>query len=385
MTLRPLTQTMLGVVLLTLVSLTAMAQTQSIPIPAPPSLASDSYILMDFGSGELLVDQNSNDPRDPASLTKIMTAFVVFSELAAGNLNLNDEVLISEKAWRATGSRMFIEVGHRVSVENLLRGMIIQSGNDASVALAEHVAGTEETFAAVMNQYAAELGMTQTNYTNAAGLPSPDHYSSAADTAILVRALIQRFPEFYELYSERVFTWNEIEQFNRNRMLWRDPSVDGVKTGYTEAAGYCLATSAEREGMRLISVVMGADSPNDRIEQSQALLNYGYRFFESHTLYAAGQPVEQARVWKGVTEWVDLGVETDINVLIPTRSYDNLSATIEVNSSIEAPVAAGQALGRLRVTLDDEVLVETDVIALQAIEQAGIIKRAIDGVLQWME
>ncbi|MBS3785347.1 MAG: D-alanyl-D-alanine carboxypeptidase [Gammaproteobacteria bacterium] len=385
MTLRCLSRNVLCFALFTLSSLSASAQTQSIPIPAPPSLGSDSYILMDFGSGELLVDQNSDDPRDPASLTKVMTAFVVFSELKAGNLDLDDEVLISEKAWRATGSRMFVEVGDRVSVENLLRGMIIQSGNDASVALAEHIAGTEETFAAVMNQYAAELGMTQTNYTNAAGLPSPDHYSSAADTAVLVRALIQRFPEFYALYSERVFTWNDIEQFNRNRMLWRDPSVDGVKTGYTEAAGYCLATSAEREGMRLISVVMGADSPNARIEQSQALLNYGYRFFESHTLYAAGEPIEQARVWKGVAESIDLGVETDINVLIPTRNYDNLNASIEVDSSIEAPISEGQALGRLRVMLDNEVLVEADVVALQSIEQAGIVKRSIDGVLQWME
>lgn len=370
---------------LLLATATATAQTQSMPIPAPPSLGADSYILMDFASGEALVDQNSDDPRDPASLTKVMTAFVVFSELDAGNLQLEDEILVSEKAWRAPGSRMFIEVGDRVSVENLLRGMIIQSGNDASIALAEHLAGTEETFAAVMNQYAAELGMLNTNYTNAAGLPSPDHYSSAADTAKLVRALIQRFPQFYKLYSERVFTWNDIEQPNRNRMLWRDPSVDGVKTGYTQAAGYCLATSANREGMRLISVVMGAASSNARIEQTQALLNYGYRFFESHRLYAAGESIQNARVWKGAGQSVDLGVATDVNVVIPARSYANLSATVEVDPMIEAPIEAGQALGNLRITLDDEVLAETTVVALQSVDQGGFVRRVIDSVLQWLE
>lgn len=361
------------------------AQTQSVPIPAPPSLASDSYILMDFASGEVLVDQNSHDPRDPASLTKIMTAFVVFSELSAGNMSLEDEVLVSEKAWRAPGSRMFIEVGDWVSVENLLRGMIIQSGNDASVALAEHIAGTEETFAALMNQYAAELGMINTNYTNAAGLPEPDHYSSAADTAQLVRALIERFPEFYSFYSERVFTWNDIEQLNRNRMLWRDPTVDGVKTGYTQAAGYCLATSAYRDGMRLISVVMGASSANARIEQSQSLLNYGYRFFESHQLYAAGEPIQQARVWKGAEQTVDLGLADSLNLVIPLRSYANLNAQISIDATLEAPLEAGQVVGHVRISLDQELLAEADLITLQPVAQAGFFRRAIDSVMQWLE
>lgn len=361
------------------------AQTQSIPIPAPPNLASDSYILIDFASGEVLVDQNSHAPRDPASLTKIMTAFVVFSELSAGNMSLDDEVLVSEKAWRAQGSRMFIEVGDRVSVENLLRGMIIQSGNDASVALAEHIAGTEETFAVLMNRYADELGMTNTSYTNAAGLPEPDHSSSAADTAHLVRALIDRFPEFYSYYSERVFTWNDIEQPNRNRMLWRDPTVDGVKTGYTQAAGYCLATSAYRDGMRLISVVMGASSPNARIEQSQALLNYGYRFFESHRLYAAGEPIQQARVWKGTEKSVDLGLASDLDLVIPVRSYANLNAQISIDATLEAPLEAGQVVGHVRVSLDEELLAQAELITLQPIAQAGFFRRAIDSVLQWLE
>ncbi len=361
------------------------AQTpQPIPIPAPPALGAESYILLDYHSGRVLVDKQSDLRRDPASLTKVMTAFVVFSELKAGNLSLSDEVLVSEKAWRAPGSRMFIEVGDRVSVENLLRGMIIQSGNDASVALAEHIAGTEQTFAALMNQYAAELGMTNTQYTNAAGLPSAEHYSSASDTARLVRALITRFPEYYGYYSERVFTWNDIEQFNRNRMLWQDSTVDGVKTGYTEAAGYCLATSANRDGMRLISVVLGASSPGQRIEQSKALLNYGYRFFETHRLYAAGEAIQTPRVWKGEIDQLPVGVEQDIYITIPTRSYDRLEAQLEVDSLIEAPVAAGQALGQLNVSLDGEPLLDQAVVALQPVEQGGIIARMIDSVLLWM-
>jgi len=277
----------------------AQAQTQPIPVPSPPSLGAESYLLMDFHSGQILAEKQSEIRRDPASLTKVMTAFVVFSELKAGNLALDDTVRVSEKAWRSVGSRMFIEVGNQVSVENLLRGMIIQSGNDASVALAEHIAGNEETFAILMNQYADELGMRNTHYTNAAGLPNDNHYSSAADTARLVRALIGRFPDFYRLYSERAFTWNGIEQLNRNRMLFRDDSVDGVKTGYTEAAGYCLATSAVRDGMRLISVVMGTDSQDAHVSQSQSLLSYGYRFFETHRLYAVVERIVQPRVWRG--------------------------------------------------------------------------------------
>ncbi|PWG65241.1 D-alanyl-D-alanine carboxypeptidase family protein [Spiribacter halobius] len=363
----------------------ATAQTQPIPVPSPPQLGAESYLLLDFHSGRVLVDHQSDLRRDPASLTKIMTAFIVFSELRAGNLAMDDEVLVSERAWRTGGSRMFIEVGDRVTVENLLRGMIIQSGNDASVALAEHIAGTEETFAELMNQYAAELGMENTNYTNAAGLPGEEHYSSAEDTALLVRALIQRFPELYQLYSERSFTWNGIEQFNRNRMLWRDASVDGVKTGYTESAGYCLATSAQRENMRLISVVMGAASPSARIEQSQALLNYGFRFFETHRLYAAGEPLTEARVWKGASDRLGVGLTEDLYVTIPARQYDNLDASLSLDSRIDAPVDEGTVLGSVSVRLGESTLAETRLVALEAVPEGGLWSRLVDEVLLWFE
>lgn len=364
---------------------TAPAQTQPIPVPSPPQLGAESYILMDFHSGRMLVDESSDLRRDPASLTKIMTAFVTFSELRAGNLAMDDTVRISERAWRTGGSRMFVEVGSDVTVENLLRGMIIQSGNDASVALAEHIAGTEATFAELMNQYAAELGMVNTHYTNAAGLPEEDHYSTAADTARLVRALIQRFPELYQLYSERSFTWNGIQQYNRNRMLWRDGSVDGVKTGYTEAAGYCLATSAEREGMRLISVVLGADSPSQRIEQSQALLNYGFRFFETHRLYAAGEALTDSRVWKGASDRVGLGLTEDLYVTIPARQYDSLDASLSLDSRIDAPVEQGEVLGSLSVRLGEVTLVDADLVALQTVAEGGLWDKIVDEVLLWLE
>lgn len=363
----------------------AAAQTQPIPTPAPPALGAESYILMDFHSGRVLVDEQSDLRRDPASLTKVMTAFVTFSELKAGNMTLDEQVRVSERAWRAPGSRMFIEVGDRVSVENLLRGMIIQSGNDASVALAEHIAGTEATFAELMNQYARELGMADTHYTNAAGLPDPEHYSTAADTARLVRALIERFPDYYDYYSQRAFTWNDIEQFNRNRMLWQDETVDGVKTGYTETAGYCLATSADRDGMRLISVVMGADNPEARVEQSKALLNYGYRFFETHRLYAAGEAIETPRIWKGQADNLPVGVTQDLFVTIPARAYDRLDARLALDGQIEAPVDAGEPVGRLAVTIGDETVTEQDIVALETIAEGGIISRVIDELLLWLE
>jgi len=363
----------------------ASAQTQSIPVPAPPSLGAEGYMLMDFHSGRVLAERNIDQRRDPASLTKIMTAFVVFSELKAGNLQLSDTVLVSEKAWRAVGSRMFIEVGDEISIENLLRGMIIQSGNDASVALAEHIAGTEATFASLMNQYAAELGMTNTHYTNAAGLPSDEHYSSVADTARLVQALISRFPTFYELYSEQSFTWNDIEQPNRNRLLGRDSSVDGVKTGYTESAGYCLATSANRDGMRLISVVMGTDSASARIEQTQALLNYGYRFFKTHRLYGAREVIEQPTLWKGERDTLDIGVAEALHVTIPVRAYERLNAELSVNNPLIAPLEKDAAVGQLRVSLEGELLAERDVIALNPAPEGGIIGRTIDSLRLWME
>lgn len=362
----------------------AAAQSQPIPVPDPPQLGADGYVLMDFHSGRVLVDQNSDVRRDPASITKVMTAFVVFNELRSGDLAMDEPVRISEKAWRAPGSRMFIEVGNDIPVNDLIRGMIIQSGNDASIALAEHIAGSESTFAALMNQYAAELGMTNTHYTNATGLPGDEHYSTAADTARLVQALIERFPDYYRLYSEREFTWGGITQSNRNRMLWQDPSVDGVKTGYTEAAQYCLATSAERDGMRLISVVMGAETPEQRVSQSKSLLNYGYRFFETHRLYAADEPVETPRLWKGVADTLPVGVAEDVFITLPADTYDQLDARIRLNEPLEAPVAAGDRVGRLSVSRNDEVVRERDIIALETVPEAGFVGRTIDTVRLWL-
>lgn len=363
---------------------TALAQSQPLPVPDPPRLGAQGYILTDFHSGRVLVGENADVRRDPASITKVMTAFVVFNELRSGDLTLDEEVTISEKAWRAAGSRMFIEVGKRIAVRDLLRGMIIQSGNDASIALAEHIAGSESTFAALMNQYADELGMSNTHYTNATGLPGDDHYSSAADTATLVRALIERFPDYYDYYSERQYTWAGITQRNRNRMLWQDDSVDGVKTGYTEAAQYCLATSAERDGMRLISVVMGAETPEARVDQSKSLLNYGYRFFETHRLYAADETIDEPRLWKGQSDSLPAGVAEDIFLTLPTDTYEQLEARITLERPLLAPVSEGQRIGRLSVALDGEVLHEQDVIALESVSEAGFVGRSIDSVRLWL-
>ena len=362
----------------------AQAQTQPMPVPSPPSIGASGYMLIDFHTNKVLAERNSDTRLDPASLTKVMTAFAIFSELQAGNLQLTDLVQVSETAWRAKGSRMFIEVGSQISVENLLRGMIVQSGNDASIALAEHIAGSQETFAALMNQYAAELGMTNTHYTNPAGLPEDNHYSTAADTARLVRALIKRFPEYYSYYSERSFVWNDIEQFNRNRMLWQDNSVDGVKTGYTESAGYCLATSAERDGMRLISVVMGTDSAAARVQASQSLLNFGYRFYETRQLYAADEVIEEPRLWKGEIERLPLGLAEPLFVTVPSRAYDRLKASLEVDQPIQAPIEAGAVLGRLTISLDEETLVSREVTALESVAPAGLAGRLVDSVRLWL-
>ena len=374
----------LSALLILCLSPAVMAQTQPIPVPSPPSVGANGYVLLDFHTNKVLAERNSDTRLDPASLTKVMTAFVVFSELKAGNLQLTDPVQISENAWRAKGSRMFIEVGSQISVENLLRGMIVQSGNDASIALAEHIAGSEQTFAALMNQYADELGMANTQYTNAAGLPEDDHYSTAADTARLVRALINRFPEYYGYYSERSFVWNDIEQFNRNRMLWQDDSVDGVKTGYTESAGYCLATSAERDGMRLISVVMGTDSAAARVQASKSLLNFGYRFYETRRLYAADEVIEETRVWKGEREQLPLGLADALHITVPSRAYDRVEASLEVDQPIQAPIEAGTVLGRLTISLDGESLASRDVVALEPVTQAGLVGRLVDSVKLWL-
>jgi serine-type D-Ala-D-Ala carboxypeptidase (penicillin-binding protein 5/6) len=355
------------------------------PVPAAPAVAARGYILLDFNSGEVLAEKDADTAMDPASITKLMTAYAVFSELRKGQMGLHDLVTISERAWRTGGSRTFIEVGTRVSVEDLIRGMIIQSGNDASVALAEHTAGSEAAFADLMNEYARRLGMANTSFRNATGLPAEGHFSSARDIALLASAIIREFPEFYQLYSEREFTFNNITQRNRNQMLWRDPTVDGMKTGMTDAAGYCLVSSAERDGMRLISVLLGTSSAKARADATQSLLNWGFRFYESHRVYAAGETVTTARVWKGTLEEVGLGLQEDLWITVPRGRYGQLEASMELQTPLLAPLSTEDEVGRIRVALGDRVLGDRSLHPLAASPDGGIVRRALHSVLLWFE
>jgi len=349
-------------------------------IPAPPQISASSYILLDATSGEVIVEYDSHVQLPPASLTKMMTAYIVENEVSQGNIHLYDEVPISVKAWKTGGSKMFIKEGSKVILEDLLKGVIIQSGNDASIALAEYVAGSEGAFADVMNQQAVLLGMSNSSFMNATGLPSEEHYSTAADLAALALAIINDFPEQYPLYSEKYFTYNNIRQPNRNRLLWRDKSVDGLKTGHTEEAGYCLVASAKRNDMRLISVVMGTKSENARAKETQKLLNYGFRYYQTHTLYTVGESVSESQVWGGSLDLVQLGLAEDIIVTIPRGHKSELEAEITVNDVIEAPVSVGQEFGRLMVRLDDKVIVDTPLVALEPVPEGSLFKRLWDMV-----
>ncbi len=350
------------------------------PVPEPPVLEADSYFLMDYDSGRVLAEKNPDRPVEPASITKLMTMYLVDKAIADGDITLDDMVLISEKAWRMQGSKMFVEVGKRVSVLDLIQGVIIQSGNDASVALAEYISGTESAFAEYMNFQAKLLGMTNTNFKNATGWPAEGHYSTARDIAILTQAIIRDFPESYRYYREKEFTFNGIRQFNRNRLLWRDESVDGVKTGRTEAAGYCLVASAKREDMRLISVVFGAASDEERTQDSQSLLNYGFRFFQTYRLYSADEVLKTARVWYGDQKEISMGVEKDIYVTIPRGRYSELDASMDIESQIFAPIARGQELGIVKIKLDDEMIVNEKIVATQAVNEGSLVSRAIDRI-----
>lgn len=350
------------------------------PIPQAPELAADSYILLDFASGKVLAEKDADKRVEPASITKLMTAYLVDKALESGDIGLTDMVTISEKAWRMKGSKMFIEVGKQVSVEELIKGMIIQSGNDATVALAEHIAGSEQAFAEYMNHQANLLGMKNSHFVNSTGWPHQDHYSTARDIALLSQAIIRDYPQTYRYYKEKEYTFNDIRQFNRNRLLWRDDSVDGLKTGHTEAAGYCLASSAKRDDMRLISVVLGTDSDKARTQNSQTLLNYGFRFFETQKLYSANEVLKQARVWYGDQEQISLGMQHDVYVTIARGQYKNLDASIEIDQRIAAPIAAGQELGLLKVKLGDEVIVSQPLVAMQSINDGGILQKAIDSI-----
>jgi len=363
---------------------TAAAQSASL-VPQPPVIGAKSYLLIDGDSGAELASLNADERLAPASLTKLMTAYAIFRALDEGQIALDDLVTVSEKAWRTEGSRMFIEVGSRVSVQDLLLGMIVQSGNDASVALAEHTAGTEAVFAQVMNQYAAQLGMTASNFTNSTGLPDENHYTTARDMATLARAIVNEFPEYYKWYSIKEFKYNDIEQQNRNSLLWRDPSVDGMKTGHTDDAGYCLVSSAKRDGMRVVSVVLGTSSAKARIDGSQALINYGFRFFETRLLYHAGETVTQARVWKAQKELTPLGLPEDLYVTIPRGKFDDVESVLQMPATVLAPVAEGQPLAELQVSLGGTTLLNTPLRALEANPDGSFWQRTRDGVRLWFE
>ena len=350
------------------------------PIPDPPALSATSYFLVDFDSGRVLAEKNPDDHVEPASITKLMTAYLVDKAIAAGDITLDEMVTISEKAWRMKGSKMFVEVGKQVSVEDLLKGLIIQSGNDASVALAEHIAGSESAFAGYMNHQAEILGMTNSNFVNATGWPHENHYSSARDIATLTRAVIREFPLSYQYYKEREYTFNEIRQFNRNRLLWRDETVDGVKTGHTEAAGYCLVASAQRDEMRLISVVLGTDSDKARTQSSQAMLNYGFRFYETHQLYGTDEVLQSARIWYGEQEQVSMGVGKDIYITIPRGRYRQLDISMEIDREISAPVTQGQQLGQVSITLDDELVLSENIVAMQSVDEGSLFVWAMDSI-----
>ena len=369
------------VLLSSLVLFYTAAEAVVTPNPSPPTVVAKSYILQDFDSGRVIAELNSDQRLPPASITKLMTAYVVSHELQMGNITLADEVLISEKAWRMVGSRSFIEVNTKVPVEVLLRGMIIQSGNDAAVALAEHIAGSEETFAQMMNQYAQQLGMVNTNYRNSTGLPDPDHFTTARDIATLSAAIIRDFPVHYRWYAEKEFTYNNITQHNRNKLLWRDNSVDGLKTGHTEEAGYCLAASAKRGDMRLISVVLGTRSENARAQETQKLMNYGFRFFETHALYQVQTKVTDTKIWKGTDKQLTLGLEQTLSVTVPRGRYKELVATTNIQQPVIAPIKAGTQLGEVEIRLGDELIATQALIALHTVEQGSWWRRLIDSLL----
>ena len=370
-------------VLVTGISLNIAAPAVTVA-PPPPEIDASSYLIMDADSGFHLVEKNIDQRVEPASLTKMMTAYVVASQISGDHIAMTDEVIVSEKAWRMGGSRMFIEVGNKVSVEDLLKGVIIQSGNDASVALAEHVSGTEEAFAGLMNHYASELGMNGTNFMNSSGWPDENHFTTARDLAVLARAMIRDYPEIYALHSIREFTYNDIKQSNRNRLLWKDSSVDGIKTGHTESAGYCLVASAVRDGIRLISVIMGASGTQARTNATQALLNYSYRFYETRKLYAVDETVTTVKVWKGERDSLDLVVEDELVLTLPRGQYDQLKTQMTVEEKPIAPISSGQKLGQIELSLDDKVIATRPLVASEAVPAGSFFVRLRDHIkLHW--
>jgi D-alanyl-D-alanine carboxypeptidase (penicillin-binding protein 5/6) len=354
------------------------------PIPAPPQVQARGYFLIDFVSGQVLAATNENERLEPASLTKLMSAYAVFHALKDGRIKLTDMVTISPHARDQDGSRMFVDVGTQVSVENLIQGMIVQSGNDATVALAEHVAGSEPVFVDLMNQYAQQIGMVSTHFQNAPGMPSPEHYSTARDIGMLAAALIRDYPQYYKWYSQREFTWNKITQPNRNGLLERDPSVDGMKTGHTETAGYCLVSSAKRDQMRIVSVVMGSPSIRAREDASAALLNFGFRFFETKRLFTPGQAIVKAAVWKGEADEASFGVNQDIYVTFPRGQENTLTAAADLPEPLLAPLSKSQSVGKLRLTREGREIGNYPLYPTADVAQGGIFSRLVDDVKLWM-
>jgi serine-type D-Ala-D-Ala carboxypeptidase (penicillin-binding protein 5/6) len=358
----------------------SLAQQAALPIPAVPPIAAKAYVLLDFTSGQPLVMHNPHERVEPASLTKLMTAYLVFNALKQKTIKPDQVVPVSERAWRAEGSRMFIEPRKPVTVDELIRGMIVQSGNDACIALAEVIAGSEEIFAQMMSREAQRLGMKNTSFMNSTGLPHPQHYSTAHDLALLAAAIVRDFPEHYPLYSLREFRYNNITQANRNRLLWLDSTVDGMKTGYTENAGYCLVTSARRGERRLISVVLGTASESVRASESQKLLNYGFQFYDSVRLYEKNQPVATLQVWKGSSNSVKAGFTGDFYLALPKGQADRIKASVESLQPLLAPISAGQQVGVMKLTLDGKPFRELPVVALEAVPLAGIFGRGWDSL-----
>ncbi len=354
-------------------------------IPAPPQLAAKSYVLMDAATGKVLVENNGDQRLPPASLTKLMTAYIATLEIRKGKIGEQDLVPISEHAWRtggaaSGGSTMFLPLNSQATVDDLLHGVIIQSGNDASIALAEYIAGSEDAFADMMNETAARLGMTNSHFMNATGLPHPEHYSSAHDMAILARAIIDEDQAHYAIYAQKEFVWNNIKQGNRNLLLWRDKTVDGLKTGHTEEAGYCLVASAVRDGARMITSIFGTASESARAAETQKLLTYGFRFFESRTFYKQGQELAQAQVWKGQTRQVKAGLGKDLSLTLPKGQLDKLQAAMVLNPQLTAPIAQGDVIGKVEVKLGDELVHSADLIALEAVEQGSFFRRLWDSI-----
>ena len=354
------------------------------PIPAAPKLQASGYLLVDATNGEILVEHNAEEPLPPASLTKMMTAYIAEREITEGRMSFDDQVPVSVKAWKTGGSRMFIREGTEVRLEDLLRGIIIQSGNDASVAVAEYIAGSEDVFADVMNQTAISLGMTNTQFKNATGLPQEGHYTTAKDLSILAARIIQDFPDTYPIYEEKNFTYNGIKQANRNSLLFRDPTVDGLKTGHTEEAGYCLVASAERDGFRLISVVMGTASEKAREQETTKLLQYGFRYFSGKTVFAAGEPLPESarKVWFGEMESVDLAPTEPLYVTLPLGRESAIQATLDAPDTLDAPLEAGAVVGTVKIMLGGRVLAESPVAVAEAVPEGGLFKRLMDFVLR---